>query len=126
VFSSNINGDDRNQGGIRWAISPTCRTGPCDVRLHSKSALYQVKLVYDAKHGQYLGQAHRSDYHSCGTVGIDASGRFKIFPDRARMLNGVWTATVLKGTLTYAIIGSTGGCLPGGLSKLAVNMRRAS
>lgn len=112
----------RTDPNIKWRADPLCKEGPCDVHLTSISGKYAVRLVYTEGKHLYRGQALRKDFYSCGSVSEDATAAFSLRAESSHLVEDVWTATALSGTVTYTSSAKSSTC-PTSTEKYAIRMK---
>lgn len=120
TIESTLNDSTGKPEIAEWLLRPLCKKGSCDVRLNSISGRYTARLAYLSNH-TYKGLVIRRSFLECGTTPADAREEFALRVTRARVLDGVWVASELNGTIEIRNADNWN-CLPG-YEKSAVRAR---
>jgi hypothetical protein len=101
LLSSNVVDPGRSVTHGRWRLTPLCKHGPCDEKLVSLSGNYASRLAWIPSGQKYRGSVQQKNYYVCGSTGIDAIEAIVVTADSAKVIDGEWTATKLRGQLIY-------------------------
>lgn len=112
LVESTIGGPQTAGPSGHWTFKPQCKKGPCDVLMKSVSGGYSLRLAYLSPKGRYGGLTVRSNYWECGSVPEDVRAEVDLQVKDARVVNEVWVATEIGGTVEYTDL-ENNSCLPG-------------
>jgi hypothetical protein len=98
---SSVNVDFGSSGTsqhIKWALTPICKQGACNVVLRSKSGDYQVHLSHVGN--RYAGQYTFPPFPPEGDCGGDRwTAVYRLTPTKAALVTGDWVVTEFKALL---------------------------
>jgi hypothetical protein len=101
-----------DDGTFGWNFKPKCRVGACDVTW--KDLFYKdLKTVLDRAGATYTGSDSGKFFGKCSGVAGTSTVTLDLHVTKARVIDGVWSATKLEGTFVEGHP-SVLGCVSGG------------